>query len=183
MKAKTGSIVFLIFLAGLTPEVLFSQTQRLKVSKKNSIPWSSSFYVSSGYGIPQGLRIELGYNFGHLISLGGFYGKFDTWSHGDLSFGLCGKLNFISRALTSYLLVGYGGSFALFGEEDTYTLALLGFRQPIINWVHIRPEIGLVFTSKYVSGGGIFSSSPIIRENESKLAINVSLELDLRQIL
>lgn len=198
MKTKIRNFVFLIFLVGLIPEVLFPQTYSFKIfsedvtkskdtskvmSKKNSIPWSNSFYISSGYGVPQGLRIELGYNFGRIISLGGLFGKFDNWSHGDPTFGVCGKLNFIGSSFTSYLLIGYGGSVALFGEEDTYTFALIGFRRPLKNWVYIRPEIGLVFTSKYISGGGIFSNSPITREKETKFAFNVSLELDLRQIL
>ena len=198
MNAKIKNFVFLIFLVGLLPEVLFSQTRSFNIfnenikksidtskaiSKKNPVPWSNSFYISSGYGIPQGLRTELGYNFGHIISLGVLFGKFDNWSHGDMTFGGCGKLNFIGISFTSYLLVGYGGSFALFGEEDTYTLTLIGFRRSLNNWAHIRSEIGLVFTSKYVNGGGIFSTSPIVRKKETKFAFNVSRELDLRQIL
>jgi len=83
---------------------------------------------------------------------------------------------------TPYILVGRGTVMALFGEDETYTLALIGFRYRLKDWLLVLPEIGLVFTSKYESGWEIFSDSPKVKKNETLFAFNISFEVELRQI-
>ncbi len=151
-------------------------------------PWHNSLFVSAGYGIPQGLRIELGYNIFTVFSLGINVGIADNWSRypGKGTFGFFGILHlpFFKTKYTPYLLFCFGSS----GKNgvgtdssgnDSYTLMYFGCTVPVLPWLQCRPEAGAAFVSKYVSGGDI---TPELRSNLTKLGANLSFEVDLRKL-
>lgn len=204
MKTVLKYFIFPIVVVNLFSENIFPQTDIptfSKVNKSNSmgvdsnqvvvsadtLPWARSLYISGGYGTPQGLRFELGYNAGSDISLAVTFGIKDNWSRDpeEGTFGVIGKIHFLQiKSAKSYILFGYGGTIAIFGGPDTYTLVHIGSKIPLINWLQLCPEFGYVFTSKHISGGSsLFGDSPPeVKEKKTRLGFNVSLEIDFRQI-
>ena len=151
----------------------------------DSLTWTpNSIFIASGYGSPQGLRTELGYNFATLLSIGLTYNIHDNWSRDPVEskYGVFLKLTFPIPSLrfSPYVFYNYGTNFEIFGGPDSYNLIYLGAMIPIITKIYLRPELGFCFTSKHVSGG----SSPLggdtkeIKDKNKTFGINLSLELD-----
>ncbi|MDO8549761.1 MAG: hypothetical protein Q7S39_06385 [Ignavibacteria bacterium] len=164
-------------------------TKNFPVTKQNSItevsaPWGNSLYLSAGWGTPQGFRFELGYNIGMFISLGLSFGIGDMWSRdpGEGTFAILGSIRFPinSLSITPYLLFSRGSKFSMLGNPDAYTLINLGTIVPLIPWLQLRPEIGLAFTSKHISGGRSWfgGSSPEVTEDKTRFGFNISFEVD-----
>jgi hypothetical protein len=152
------------------------------------LPWRSSFFVSAGYGYPQGFRGELGYNFGNIVSSGLNFGIFDYWSRdpaeGTLGIALKLFLPFKSISFTPYLLFAAGGTFSISGGSDSYKIFYLGSVFTIKPWLHVRPEIGAVYTSRYIIAyTAIFNGSPSFQyDNKQRVGFNLSFEIDFRQL-
>lgn len=145
-------------------------------------PWRNSVYIASTLGYPKGLRFDLGYNFGDILSLGLSFGISDFWSSDpeEGTIGFIGKLNIPLKnsRLTPYLLFGEGGTFAIMGGSDKFTILSFGFIYPIKDWLQLRQEICLVFTSKHISGGGIFGTSTLKKESKTLYGFNITFEID-----
>nr|HRI47004.1 hypothetical protein [Ignavibacteriaceae bacterium] len=157
------------------------------VDSTENLPWARSLYLSSGFGTPQGLRFELGYNFGSDISLAATFGIKDNWSRDpeEGTLGIIGKIHFYKNKLISgYFLIGTGSTLAIMGEPDTYWLIQVGTKINLTNWLQLCPELGYALTSKHISGGvSLFGKdTPEARENVKRLGFNVSFEIDFRQI-
>jgi len=204
MKTVLKIFIFLIVIVNFFSANIFPQTNSSKSAKTNksdiivddfnqvvdsgdNLPWASSFYVSGGYGSPQGLRFELGYNFGSDISLAATFGINDNWSRDpeEGTIGIIGKIHFLQiQSTKSYILLGYGGTISIYGGPDTYSIVHIGFKIPLINWLQLCPEFGFVFTSKHISGGSSLfgGSSPEVNETKTRLGFNISFEIDFRQI-
>lgn len=204
MKTLLKYFSFIIVIINLNLTNLFSQAISSKLSKTNkndimfddstqvinsgdSLTWSRSLYLSCGYGTPQGLRFELGYNFGSDISIAATIGKKDHWSRNPErgTLGIIGKIHlYKSKLMSPYILVGAGSTIAIFGEPDSYLLIQIGSKISLDNWLQLCPELGFVFTSKHISGGkSLFGgSSPVVNENKPRLGFNISFEIDFRQI-
>jgi len=147
--------------------------------------WEGSVYIAAVAGAPQGLRFELGYNFGRYISLAATFGIADNWSRDpdEGTVGFVGKVNlFQIEPATTYFLVGYGTTLTLFGGADSYILMQAGSKIPLTEWLLLSPEAGLVHTSKYLWGGGLFSSSRAVYKSDFTFGANLSLEIDLRSV-
>ena len=115
----------------------------------------------------------MGYNIIDIVSIGFSYGILDLWKndHKEPTFGITGKINFptSNSRLTPYILIGGGGTIKIFGGADDFEVLSFGAIYPIKKWLQFRPEICMVFTSKYISGGsGFFNSSPEVREHKKK---------------
>ncbi len=151
-------------------------------------PWRNSVYLAAGGGSPQGFRGELGYNFGSYISVAFSFGIGDSWSHdpGEGTIAVLGTIRFPtdSPSMTPYLLLCSGGTIAIFGGSDTYTLVYAGVLVPLIPALQVRPEVGVDFTSKHISGGhSLFGGdSPEVRGQKTMLGFHLSLELDLARL-
>jgi hypothetical protein len=203
MKALLRIFIFLIISYNLFLANIFAQSNSSKLANTNkseiifddssqvinsddSLTWSHSLYLSCGYGTPQGFRFELGYNFGFGISLAPTFGIKDHWSRDpeEGTLGIILKMHLSKSKLTiPYLLVGTGGTIAIFGGSDTYVLIQIGSKISLNNWLQLCPEFGFVFTSKYISGGrSLFGSSPEVNDNNTRLGFNISFEIDFRQI-
>lgn len=166
-------------------EINLSDRINVEDSLKN-IPWSNSVFISGGYGSPQGLIFELGYNFGSYVSLAAILGMHNKWTgRQKVTLGIIGKINFLQiKSITNYILIGYGGATAIFGGSDTYFIIHLGSKIPLADWLYLRPEFGPFFASDYISGGwGLFGgSSPEVYKSKILLGANISFEIDLSQI-
>ena len=203
MKAVIKFFIFLMVTVDLFTANIFSQTNSSKLAKTiksesiaddscqvdsvGNLYWARSLYISGGYGLPQGLRFELGYNFGSIISIAATYGINNNWSRDpeEVTIGIIGKLHFLQiKSTMNYILFGIGSTIHIFGGDDTYTVVYIGSKIPLIDWLQLCPEFGLVFTSKYISGGpGLFGgSSPEVYEKKTRLGFNISFEIDFRQI-
>ncbi|MCX7737165.1 MAG: hypothetical protein N2319_10685 [Candidatus Kapabacteria bacterium] len=166
-----------------------SDSLRIKKAHLDSIySWRNSIYLAVGWGLPQGARFELGYNFGEILSFGISFGIGDNWSRdpAEGTFAILGSLRFPieSSPINPYLLICSGGTFSIFSGSDSYILVYLGSLVKLSSGIHLRPEIGLALTSKYISGGkNMFGgSSPLITEDISRLGVNLSLEFDFAHI-
>jgi hypothetical protein len=166
-----------------------SSTNTLKSSL--TFPWSNSVYVSLGYGLPQGMRSEIGYFFGNNLSLGFTLGVGDQWSGESTLATIGGLLQFrfnriANSSITPCILFCYGARPTIFGEyPDKYIIFYGGAIIQLSQWLVWRTEMGLVSTSKRTSSGidlfGGYTSK--VYENETYLGINISLELELKAIL
>ncbi len=151
--------------------------------------WSNSVYVAGGGGIPQGARFELGYNVGVHLAIALSFGIGDGWSRdpqeGTIAF--LGILRMPTQVLpvTPYLMLCRGGTIGIFGGSDNYTLIYFG---AMIEWksgIHFRPEVGMINTSKHISGGpGFFGqgTDPEIRESNLRIGLNLTLEIDFANL-
>ena len=154
----------------------------------DSMPWHSSMYIAAGGGTPQGLRFELGYNFGTMFSLGLSTGHNDSWSnHPEQgTFAVLGSLRvpIHSSPITPYILLCTGSTFNILSSNDEYYLLYFGGIVPLKPWLQLRPEVGFDFTSKHISGGtDLFGpDTPEVREDLTRLGINISLEIDLARL-
>jgi hypothetical protein len=183
----------LCLTVGKSQESIETDTQanaklKIKTNYLQEYPWSATPFLSAGYGYPQGFRAETGYTFGYLLTLGMSFGIGDTWSRdpGEGTLAFLGRLNipFENTSLGMYISIISGGSIAIFGEPDTYTVGNLGMIVPLAEFLVLRPELGVAFVSKHISGGhGLFGSSPEVREDNTFINFNVVLELDLRPLL
>jgi len=162
--------------------------KRLERHLDSTYTWRSSVYIAAGWGIPQGARFELGYNFGKTVTLALSFGIGDNWSNdpAEGTLAIFGSLRFPSSSLpiTPYLLICTGGTIAIFGGPDTYTLIYVGTLVELSSGIHLRPEFGLAFTSKHVSGGtSLFGgTSPEVKDDKTRFGANVTLEIDFAHI-
>lgn len=149
-------------------------------------PWANSFFLSGGWGVPQGFRGELGYNFGSNVSLALSFGMEDSWSvdPGEGTLALIGTLRypFSPASFTPYVLFGTGGTVAVFGGSDTYILLHLGMMVPLDQWMQLRPEAGVVFTNKHRPGRQGIPGDTSPAGPGTKFAVNLSIEFDLARI-
>ena len=154
----------------------------------DSLPWGNSLYLSAGWGVPQGFRGELGYNFGTSLSLGLSFGISDTWSRdpAEGTLAILGSIRFPlqSSSVTPYILLCRGGTLSIFGNSDTYTLLYIGAMITVRPWLHLRPETGVAFTSKHISGGRslLGGTTPEVADDKTRFGMNVSFELDFAQL-
>jgi hypothetical protein len=204
MKTFLKSFIFFIIVINLSAENIFPKANSLQLFNSNKIGiiindsskvvvdnlyWGNSLYISTGYSIPLGYRFEFGYNFGTAISLAATFSIEDNWSKepDKGSLGILGKLHLPQiQSVSPYILVAFGGGF------DSYTLVQIGSKISLINWLHICPEIGLVFTSKHISGGGesiqlpwgwgSTEQEPEVNEKRTMFGFNISFEIDFRQL-
>lgn len=204
MKIISNVFFVLIVFGNLYSASILPQSESNQLTKKSktdivvndsskfvdstvNLPWARSLYLSCGLGSPQGLRFELGYNFGSDISLAATFGIKDNWSRDpeEGTLGIIGKIHFYKNKLISgYLLIGTGGTLAIMGEPDTYWLIQVGSKINLTNWLQLCPELGYALTSKHLSGGvSLFGKdTPEVREKVKRLGFNVSFEIDFRQI-
>lgn len=177
---KFKNLIVIMVMISVT--CLSAQSDSL--SESNSNYWINSLYLSYGYGLPQGHRFEVGYNY--WISLGLTFGIGDNWSRdpAEGTLGILARINFpMYNSNALYILLCTGGTIAILGEPDNYTLVYFGSKIQLSNGIHLCPELGLTFTSKHISGGhGIFGSSPETREDNTNFGINISLEIDFAHI-
>jgi len=152
--------------------------------------WSSTPFIAAGYGLPQGFRGETGYTFGDILTLGMSFGIGDSWSfdpwEGTIAWFARLNIPIENTHAGFYFSILSGSNIAIFGDPDSYTLANIGLIYPLSDYMHLRPEFGIAFTSKYISGGkgnGIFGSSPLITEDRTVVSFNLNFELDLRPLL
>ncbi len=193
MHASFRSLIFSIFILIVFNGKIFSQSDSLAHAPVSALEngteeifWDGSIYFSGGYSSIQGFRFELGYNW-NVISIGLNVSVEDEWTKhsSDPQFGLIAKINFYnSQNISPYILAGRGGSVAILGSSDTYTLINLGMRIKMIKWLHICPEIGVMFTSEFVSGGwSLFGgSSPKVYSHNTSSSANILFEIDFAEI-
>lgn len=144
------------------------------------LPYEYSFYISAGAGLPQGFRFETGYTL-EIISIGLSFGINDNWSQdpGEGTFGILGRLIMNSSYFDPYILFGAGTTLSIFGESDSYYLLSAGAMVQLNRFLYLRPELGLVFTSRHKYGGSsLFGSrSPAVFENRTRAGFNISFEV------
>jgi len=149
----------------------------------DSVPWSNSWYFSAGFGNPEGLRLDVGYNFGKLLGFGMTINRYDKWSSqsDNSKVGITGRvfIPYFSPATPFYILLGYGQSGFIFGAGDHYVHVILGSMISIRPWLQLRPELGWTTTSKYLSGG-LFG--PETFEDKQHFLLNIAFEIDFRDI-
>jgi hypothetical protein len=125
-------------------------------------------FFAGGWGYPQGFRVELGYNLGAFLSPGCSFGINDFWSSdtGAGTLALFGSIRFPIRgeSVSPYLLFCWGNS-TFENGKDKYTLIFLVLIT-VNPELQIRPEAGIVFTSRH----GI--------ETKNHFGINIIFELD-----
>ena len=171
---------FIVSVVIFSVNCLSAQSDSL--SESNSNYWNNSLYLSYGYGLPQGHRFEVGYNY--WISPGLTFGIGDNWSRdpAEGTLGILAKIHFpIYESNVFYLLFCIGGTMAILGEPDTYSIVHFGSKIQLSNGIQLCPEMGWTF--KHISGGrSIFGSSPETREQKTNFGINISLEIDFAHI-
>lgn len=186
-------LIFLFVSIGKSQDFLLSDNKsrdslKTQTNYLQEYPWSATPFLSAGYGYPQGFRAETGYTFGYILTFGVSFGIGDTWSRdpGEGTLAFLGRLNIPINNTSKgmYISILTGGSIAILGEPDTYTVANLGLLIPLTNYLTLRPEVGVAFLSKHISGGhGLFGSSPEVREEKVDGSFNLVLELDIRNVL
>lgn len=151
--------------------------------------YSSTVYVAGGWGNVQGLRAELGYNFGSYFKFGLLYSSLVSWSHSEYEqFGFLAGVHFpASPGVTPFVLFSYGGSGHIQGNADTYVLGGLGMLIHLNDLVSLRPELTVASTTRFMDGkwhsgflGGAYSD--VVREQKLRLGVNVLLAFDLRHL-
>ncbi len=150
-------------------------------------PWRSSVFMAIGYGTPQGMRCELGYNIGSKLSMAFTFGIGDQWSR-DPQEGMPGvsltiRIPNFNSAAAPYVSIMRGTTLTIFGGPDSYTQLCFGFITPLASAFQLRPEIGVAFTSRHVSGGtSLFGgTTPEVYNERTLFYIHVALEIDFRQ--
>jgi len=162
-------------------------------SYENTFTWINSPYIALGYGYPQGIRFEIGYNILKYFSLGIIYNFNNYWieSSGNGTWGFNNKmiglncrifLPYKSWYITPYLLISRGLNFSIFGTSNSYTNIYLGTMIPVTKWLQLRPELGIDFTSRYISGGVEFPGygpNPEVKQDKTWFGFNLSMEFDI----
>jgi hypothetical protein len=147
---------------------------------RSEVSWESTFYISAGYGYPQGIRYEAGYNIKSFMAVGIIIGSSSAWLDEGGTLGIVGKL-FITNinSVAPFFLAAAGSSIAVLGESSTYSLLHAGVKISLASWIHAIPEAGFDFTSKHLSGGkSLFgTSSPAYFEKKTFIGMNISLEI------
>ena len=116
------------------------------------------------------------------------FGIQDNWSSDpdEGTLALVGSIKFPIQSFqfTPYILAGYGGTFTIFGGPDTYTILNMGVLYELNRGIHLRPEIGITFTSKHISGGpSLFGKeTPEITEERSRFTANLIVEIDFASL-
>ena len=190
MRTKIGLIIVILTIINLSSPNAQSQTEIEKPVQKSvteTYPWAWSIFLATGYGYPQGSRSELGFNFSNFLSAGLTFNIIDYWSRDPKEgmIGLMGRIllpqdNF--PELTPYILVAGGGTISIFGGSDSYIEVYIGIMYQIEKYLQFRGEAGLDWTSRYVSGGGLFNSSPIVTNDIYRIGIHAALELAIFEI-
>ena len=202
MRKRTFSILSLLMLCILNMQSVshahqtsgdhssFSDTTTINPEQTDdSTPWHTSVYIAAGTGTPQGLRYELGYNFGTIFSFGVSVGYHDSWSnHPERGTGaILGSFRIPIRSspITPYILLLQEVHSASSAGNDEYYLLYFGGIVPLKSWLQLRPELGFDFTSKHISGGtDLFGlDTPEVREDQTRFGFNISLELDFARLL
>ena len=136
---------------------------------------TSHFFLSYGWGNPQGNRFEIGQNVGQNIIVGGTFVINDTWSndHSSVRTGviLGSRFGPSDWELRPFVLASVGESWGLFTKSEYYAFVHLGFKVPSKSIVHIRPEGGLDITSKNDGTGST--------KKETWFGFNLSIELEI----
>lgn len=171
---------------------LYAQDTAVKDTTENNTAlylqysYANSVYFAAGAGLPQGLRLELGYNFGKVFSFGIMLGRGDTWTEEQgTSFGVLANLKFgISSAGPVVYILAARGSNKLW-NADVFTLINLGTQINIINGKFLRPEAGIDFTSKHISGGVslLGPDTPEVTEDITRFSFHISMEIDLAALI
>jgi hypothetical protein len=135
------------------------------VSEASDFGWAGTVYLAACFGTPQGMRAEFGVNIGRTLFGGFMFGLHDEWSRDPEqgSIGLFLGLHFADHGsddFTPYLLLGGGGTVEIFSGPDSYWMIQAGGMTRLARWLTLRPEIGVVFTQRYIGGGGLFASTP-----------------------
>ncbi len=147
--------------------------------------YHNMIYLACGYGVPQGMRIETGYNINRFISFALSFGIGDNWSRdpqeGTLAILGTLRVPIKSSCLTPYLLICSGSTLTTFGGPDRYILLNSGLMYEITSRFVLRPEIGIALLSKHISGGEtlFFGNTPEIRSETTKFSINIILEYEI----
>lgn len=163
-----------------------------EIGKDDRVGWSNTSFIALGYGTPQGLRAEAGYRFGTFLALGFMFGIYDTWSSDpeEGTGGIFGQIHipFGGAGIATHTFIGIGTTLTIFGKPDTYWLAHVGITYPVNHFLTLRPELGLVSTSRwdYVPDGTVDRWGNANRQNvettDSHFGIHLALEIDLRPI-
>lgn len=164
--------------------------QRIEVHLDSTYSWRSSIYVAGGWGIPQGGRFELGYNFGQSVALGISFGIGDNWSGDPLggTLAILGSIRFPiqSSPVIPYLLLCTGRTIYLeffppfAAGTNSYTLIYVGAMITVTAGIQLRPELGIVLTTKRTSG--LPPPDTTTEERSRRFGANVTIELDLAHI-
>lgn len=105
-------------------------------------PWRRSVYFAAGYGVPQGMCFELGYNF-NVLGLALTYGIGDYWSSHpeDGMPGIALKLFFLSSQSTAGYVSYMRGAPVSWTSTDSYTLLYFGVITPLTSAFQLRSEV------------------------------------------
>lgn len=151
-----------------------------------SYSWQRSLYFAGGLGSPQGLRFELGYS--SVVTFAFSFGIYDSWSRdpaeGTIAVIASLRLPIQELPFTPYILGGFGKTLSIFGSPDKYSLVHLGILYELSSGIHLRPEIGIIYTTKHISGGpSLFGGyTPAVDEKTSKFGFNLILEIDFANL-
>ena len=165
-----------------------SNSANIKAANSIMSPsWASTLYLAAGCGLPQGIRCELGYTISDLVSLGICGSVYDSWGYYSEvgSFGLCARYHppLTLHGLRPYLFASGGASLSIFNGADSFVMLSIGTMYELRRALHLRPELGIVFCNRHISGGnGVFSSSPELTEPSTRLSFHLALELDLSHL-
>lgn len=152
----------------------------------SNIPtWANSMYVSTGMGYPNRMRIEVGYNILSYASFGFSISRFHQWSDDvpTFMFGFVFQVRapIQSSSIALNLLYSPAESFEIFHPPDSYHLLFLGVIIPVTSKIQCKPELGIIWSSKYISGGRKIwgTETPAIFERGVHAGGNLSFMLTL----
>lgn len=149
----------------------------------DSVVWRWSPYISTGVGLPNGMRTEVGMHIAGYGSLAITHGLYASWTREATRpmFGLNARVFVpVDVPLHPYVLVGGAGTIEIFGGSDEYWQAMIGGMIEIAPWLHARPEIGAIQAKKHISGGpGLWGGSPEVYTRTLYMCAHIGLELDI----
>ena len=150
-------------------------------NKKYEIPWENTLYVIGSIGSQYTYRLELGYNISDVISFAFNIGEISTYTRGSQSaIGLLIKVHVpINYSFSPFILFGTGGQVPFSEATFSYNMIYGGLKITIARWLQLSPELGIIFVKETFSGEGIYNDLNI---SKSKLGLNLSIEIDFRQI-
>ncbi len=152
----------------------------------SNIPtWANSLYISAGMGYPNRMRIDVGYNILSYASVGFSINRFHQWSDDvpTLMFGFVFQVRtpIGSSPIALNLLYSIAESFEIFHLSDSNHLLFFGVIIPVISRIQCKPELGIIWRSKYISGGPTIwgTETPAIFERGVHAGGNLSFMLTL----